>query len=128
MSSHKFPRELASWIAVLAILMAALAPAISHALGTQGVASWTEVCTAQGSKWVQGDSDAADGSVPAAEHALEHCPYCSIHSSTIGIPAAPLLDLAAADLAHATPSAFLAAPHTLHAWLSAQPRAPPLVS
>jgi len=123
MQFRRITRLVASWIAVLAVLMAALAPAASHAVGSQGAASWVEVCTAQGSRWVQ--NDAGGDSIPGAEHALEHCPYCSIHPNAVGIPPAPLQDLPAAGLAHAVPQAFLAAPRTLHAWVSAQPRAPP---
>lgn len=126
MPLRRVTRLVASWIAVLAVLMAAIAPAVSHAVGSPGAASWVEVCTAQGSKWVQ--NDAGGDSIPDAEHALEHCPYCSIHPNAVGIPPAPLQDLPAAGLAHAVPQAFLAAPRTLHAWVSAQPRAPPHLS
>jgi hypothetical protein len=128
MQFRRLTRRFASWIAVLAILMAALAPAVSPALGTTGAASWVEVCTAQGSKWVQADAGTGGDSAPGAEHALEHCPYCSIHPNAVGIPPAPLQALPAAELAHAVPLAFLAAPRTLHAWVSAQPRAPPQFS
>lgn len=115
---------MASWIAVLAVLMAALAPAISHALGSQGAASWVEVCSAQGSRWVQDDAQTGDPA-PGVEHALEHCPCCSIHPDALGLPPAPLQALPAPAPRHAVPQAFLAAPRTLHAWVSAQPRAPP---
>ena len=128
MQLRRLTRRFASWIAVLAILMSALAPAVSHALGTAGTASWIEVCTSQGSKWVQSNDEPGGDSAPGAEHALEHCPYCSIHPNAVGIPPAPLQALPAAGLAHAVPQAFLAAPRTLHAWVSAQPRAPPQFS
>ncbi|MEI2678917.1 MAG: DUF2946 domain-containing protein [Burkholderiaceae bacterium] len=128
MPYRRLTRRFACWMAVLAVLMAALAPAISHALGTTGATSWTEVCTAQGSRWVQEDGARGGDPAPGAQHAFEHCPYCSFHSHEVGIPPAPLRALPASEPAPAVPQAFLAAPRTLHAWLSAQPRAPPLFS
>ena len=128
MEFRRFTRRFTSWMAVLALLMAALAPAISHALGATTATSWTEVCTSQGSKWVQRDAAPSDDSAPVTEHALEHCPYCSLHQHDVGIAPSPLRALPAAELAHTVPQAFLTAPRTLHAWVSAQPRAPPLFS
>jgi Protein of unknown function (DUF2946) len=112
---------------MLAILMAALAPSVSQALGLSKGISWIEVCTAQGSKWLQGDLDGS-GSAPASEHVLEHCPYCSLHVLALGMPPAPGLVAPVPRLRHDRPMAFLAAPRTLHAWVSAQPRAPPIFS
>jgi hypothetical protein len=119
-------RRLATWIAALAILMAALAPALSHALGAQQAASWIEICSAQGSKWLPVDDDGS--SKPKAAHAFEHCPYCTVHAQGLGLP--PVVPAVAhpAGLHDIAPQAFLAAPRTLHAWVSAQPRAPPLFS
>lgn len=122
-------RALTSWIAVLAILMAALAPSISHALGTRNAASWLEVCSAAGAKWVNAGGDTDDKSpVPSGAHPLEHCPYCSLHANAIAIPAKPAAAVPVLLPAHDLPTAFLAAPRTLHAWVSAQPRAPPSFS
>lgn len=120
-------RLLTTWIAILAVLMASLAPSVSHALGLSNGASWIEVCTAQGSKWQQSDSDDSR-SAPAAAHVLEHCPYCSIHAPALGLPPVPEVVPLSLDLKDEFPLAFLAAPRTLHAWVSAQPRAPPLFS
>ena len=116
-------RRLATWIAALAVLLAALAPAISHAMGS----SWVEVCTVQGSKWVPVD-DGGDAGQTDPAHALEHCPYCSLQLPALAVPpVTPQLPLVVAPTDE-FPLAFLAAPRTLHAWVSAQPRAPPLVS
>lgn len=121
-------RQFASWIAILAVLMSALAPAVSHGLGTRGVAAWVQVCTAQGTTSGRSDAAPGDDSAPGVEHAFEHCPYCSVHPDAAGIPPAHLHALPPAGLAQAVPHAFLAAPRTLHAWVSAQPRAPPPAS
>ncbi len=116
-------RRIASWIAAFAVLLAALAPALSHAMGS----GWVEVCTVQGSKWVQVDAGGDAGQTDPA-HAFEHCPYCSLHVPALAVPPVPPqppLVLAPTD---EFPLAFLAAPRTLHAWVNAQSRAPPFVS
>lgn len=121
-------RHIASWVATLAILMAALAPAISQALDLQGRVGWIEVCTTQGAKWVKADANAGTESEPGAEHEAGHCPYCTLHPNLVGLPPAPLQALPAPASGRAVPAAFLSAPRTLHAWVSAQPRAPPCSS
>lgn len=123
MRTRRAPRLLATWIAALAFLLAALAPTISHAVGS----SWVEICTAQGSKWVQAD-DGGDAGQPDAAHTLEHCPYCSLHVPTLGVPPTPEVLPSLLAPTDELPLAFLAAPRTLHAWVRAQPRAPPFVS
>lgn len=111
-------------MAALAILLASLAPSLSQALGSSKPGSWVEVCTAQGSKWVSAQGDGSP-SAPTAGHAFEHCPFCSMHAPALGLPPSsdplPLQLEGQADF----PPAFHAAPHTLHAWVSALPRAPP---
>ncbi|MBX3607361.1 MAG: DUF2946 domain-containing protein [Piscinibacter sp.] len=107
-------------MAMLALLLMSLAPAVSHALG----GTWTEVCTAQGSKWVRGEAKDA-GDAPAALHGLEHCPLCSVHAPVLGLPPAVDLGVPAPETSIGVTPAFLAAPRTLHAWVSALPRAPP---
>jgi hypothetical protein len=134
MSPSRAQRQLATWFAMLAILMASLAPSVSHALGLTRDASWIEVCSAQGARWVKGDSsdsisnESESGSVPAAAHLLDHCPYCSVHMPAWGLPPAHEVAPLALGLEDKLPPAFLAARRTPHAWVTAQPRAPPLFS
>jgi hypothetical protein len=117
---------------MLAILMASLAPSVSHALGPTRGASWIEVCSAQGAKWVQGDSSDPrsneSGSAPAAAHLLDHCPYCSVPMPAWGLPPAHEVVPLALGPEDELPPAFLAAHRTPHAWVTAQPRAPPFCS
>jgi hypothetical protein len=120
-------RRLTSWIAALAILLASLAPALSHALASATGSNWVEICTTQGSKWIQAGEDGSERA-PASGHALEHCPYCSLHAPALGLPPATDLAQPPPGLCHEVPLAFLSAPRTLHAWVSALPRAPPLFS
>lgn len=122
-------RHLGSWLAVLAILVASLAPTLSQAFGTGAAQGWIEVCSAAGSRWIASDAGVSD-TAPATsdEHPLAHCPYCHIHADG-GLPApGDALTLLLQGLSEARPPAFLQAPRTLHAWLSAQPRAPPASS
>lgn len=119
-------RRFAAWIAALAVLMAALAPALSHAMASGQGADWIEICSAQGTKWLPGEGD--DSGAPTTIHAFEHCPYCSVHAQTGDLPPVVPTVTPVAGLREVAPRAFLAAPRTLHAWVSAQPRAPPLFS
>jgi hypothetical protein len=120
-------RRLTSWIAALAILLASLAPALSHALASATGFTWIEICTTQGSKWIKTGEDGSEPG-PASAHVLDHCPYCSLHAPTLGLPPAAHWAHLPLRLSHEVPLPFLTAPRTLHAWVSAQPRAPPLFS
>jgi len=119
--------RLTTWIATLAILLASLAPSLSHALASVTGTDWIEICSTQGSKWVDAGEDGSERA-PASAHVLDHCPYCSIHAPALGLPPANDSAQMPSRLAHEVPLAFLAAPRTLQAWVSAQPRAPPQFS
>lgn len=81
MRFRRASRVLTSWIAVVAILMAALAPSISSALGAGNGASWLEVCSSVGAKWVQPDGSTSEQAPASGNvHLFEHCPYCSLQS------------------------------------------------
>jgi hypothetical protein len=127
MRSRRTHHQPTTWIAILVILLAALAPSVSHALNASKGASWVEVCTDQGSRWVQSTSEDS-GSLPSATHLMEHCPYCATQVPALGMPPAPEMRLPSIEPFTDRPPAFLAAPRTLHAWVSAQPRAPPFFS
>lgn len=136
MHRHRSHRVLKTWFATLALLVAALAPTLTQAFGLGGAKSWAEVCDAAGRiTWVQvsGNSAAApDAGDPApttpahaAQHILDHCTGCPMHAVALAMPLVPGLVVAPSEADSAPPLAFLAAPRTLHAWVSAQPRAPP---
>lgn len=127
MRAFRAHRRLTTWIAALAILLASLAPSLSHALASGSGANWIEICTTQGSKWIAAGEDGSERA-PASAHVLKHCPYCSVHAPALGLPPSNDSAQLPSRLAHEIPLAFLAAPRTLHAWVSAQPRAPPLFS
>lgn len=118
----KAARALTAWIAIAALLMAALAPSLSRAFAPAGaMALQADVCS------VAADMRDAEDGAPASRgaHPLEHCPYCTLHADGVAIPAAAQPTALLTDLRDGPPVAFLAAPRTPHAWVSAQPRAPP---
>lgn len=120
-------QRLVSWIACFAILMGAFAPAISQVLQSGSGTTWAEVCTSLGAKLVQVDAPASD---PATQlpggHLLDHCPYCSLHATALGLPPTPVAVPLLTSLRFGLPERFLTAPATPFAWTAAQPRAPPL--
>lgn len=120
-------RRLPTWIAALAILLASLAPSLSHALGSAQAASWIEICTSQGSKWIAEKTDDSPAA-PTAGHVFEHCSLCSMHAPTLGLPPLPALRPLPIEGHGEFPPAFFAVPRTLYAWVSARPRAPPQLS
>lgn len=115
-----------SWTACFAILLMALAPTISHAVRGDAPTGWAEICSVTGAKLISLDDTASSQPDSGEAQALAHCPYCSLHSSTPGMPPAPPAGLAPMPLGFELPELFLLAPRTLFAWASAQPRAPPL--
>ncbi|MFO1217249.1 MAG: DUF2946 domain-containing protein [Burkholderiaceae bacterium] len=117
-------RRIATSIATLAMLWAALAPALSHALGDRVGAAWVEICTTQGSRWMPSGGE-REPLAPGAGLVFEHCPVCSIHTPTLGAPpGAVVTGLVAAAreaLSHARP----AAPRARLDRSGVQARAPP---
>jgi hypothetical protein len=78
-------RLVVTWIALSAILFAALSPTISHALSAAVAATETvQVCTAQGMVTVTVDKADAGKPAPAPDHLAKHCTYCATHG---GAPA-----------------------------------------
>jgi hypothetical protein len=115
---------LTAWIAVFAMLFASAAPALSH--GAVGVedATWSQVCTVGGSKWVQ---ISAEGSAPSPTggHDLAHCPWCSVHVPSLGIPTAGLSPIPVPELTRFLAGAIIVEAGSRRAWLEPQPRGPP---
>lgn len=120
-------RHLAAWIASIAILFAALAPSVSHAMSTSSNGIWAEICSIAGTKYVKVDSDQgskADLSSASAIH-LKHCPFCATHAGSFALPpdAAQMPPLL--SLQDTRPLLFFQAPYPLPAWTTAPSRAPP---
>lgn len=139
MGKRKLQRAVAAWLAMFAVVIASVAPAISHAFAQPATASHAQIhVDADGapedlcSTDAEPDADTghahAGGHGPASSPALhlEHCPFCHLHADALQVPvvAVPILPTASRP---ARPLLFFLAPSLLHAWRSAQPRAPPAV-
>ena len=125
--------RLASWIAIAAVLFAALAPTISYAFpaSSQPQTLWQELCTAQSTKLVPGliagDTQQKPASGGMVMH-FEHCPYCFSHAGSIAMlfdsnPAVMRL-----NTSFSLPQLFYQSPYPLFAWVKSSPRAPPSIS
>lgn len=116
-------RALHVWIALLAILFGALAPAFSHAVAPRDrLAGSMEICTMDGIKTVSSD-DAGTGAPP--DHILKHCSYCLSHSTPPALPPTTGFVMASTASAERYPPLFYQAAHALFPWTAANPRAPP---
>jgi len=111
-------------MACLAILMAALAPTISQAFGSERDAALASICSANASRNTgtpSGSSNPGSGST----HAGDACGYCSMHLQGGWIPtfasAAPIALLPAFDVPHLAVTTRRSEP----AWQAPQSRAPP---
>lgn len=126
-------RRLIAWIATFAILLAALAPSISHAVAAaKGEKSlWVEICSIAGSKLVRvGDADGAkDPAAPVQKPmSMEHCPFCFTHAGSTGILPSAEFVLPPAAGKPVAPSLYYHSPRPLFNWAPAQSRAPPAFS
>jgi len=122
MRSNRLLRRASAWIAIFAILAAALSPSISHALAS--APDFGQICSVDGPR---GGAPASPDETPD-RIALEHCPYCASGAGSFAIlpaaPAAIFLDARPAIAAARTFPALKRRPP----YSSAQPRAPPSFS
>ncbi|HRP97710.1 MAG TPA: DUF2946 domain-containing protein [Rhodocyclaceae bacterium] len=129
MRLSKLGRSVTAWIAMFAILMAALAPSLAQAVsgvgGDREVRS-LEVCTLAGIKLVPLAGAAADPThdgLPLI--ALEHCPYCSTHAGSFALGPADIPVLALQPQRPPRPLPLVDIAHPLVAWSESSPRGPP---
>lgn len=127
MPFRRTTRSVTAWIAMFAILLGALAPALSHAMPQGGNGKrMVQVCTVAGVKMVAVDSQGEGKTGDADLLPAERCPFCSTAAAFPAIPSSPVLPFALNGLSEHFPSLLLDAPRTLFIWAAAQPRAPPL--
>lgn len=142
MFARRTLRHVTAWLAALAVLMAALLPALSHAVTARQAAAnggLIEVCTASGMAWINLGTasvpgvDAVSGAQPnLSENTLPAdtgmvmagCDWCATHAPGWSLPPVVALSLPPVQLAD-VPLAFLHAPRLLAVWASAHSRAPP---
>lgn len=127
--SFKRPiRLITAWTALLAIVLGAVMPAMSHALGHAGgkESRWVEVCTVAGTKLVAVDAQ-SDGDPASELLAAERCMFCAAHGAA-PLPAQQILPLTLKGGADEFPRLYFHAPRPLFAWITAPSRAPPLLA
>jgi hypothetical protein len=122
-------RRITTWIAIFAVLLAALAPSVSQALASspQQSTTWTEICTSTGMQFRQ-DIAPITGSGEREGIMSKHCPFCLNHACHFVLPTTPLefsLTIGA-SVAFFRPAATLPSPR--FACTSPQSRAPPVIS
>jgi hypothetical protein len=129
MMRNRMMKRLAAWLGCFAILLASLAPSISHALAASNGTSplWIEICSAQGLKSVETNKT---GDPSSTQHGLhfEDCPFCVTHAGSFSLlpPAGFILPVAGSS--SILPDLFYQSPHPLFVWAAAQSRAPPFRS
>jgi hypothetical protein len=94
-----------------AMLLAALAPAISRALAsTRGAGDWVEICTTTGMRWVQLQAPGPQGATADADdlaHALDFCGHCSLAAERFA-PLIPSLPAVAVLPGQRSPPGYIA--------------------
>lgn len=133
---HRARQRIATWLAIFAMLAAALAPAVSRA-ALPGEASryLADLCSASGTGVTRADASRGadfggaaskrDGESRPLAHALDRCPYCSFHSGASAPPAATGAPLLASPGGAPSARPSFVAPRPRDTWPPAQPRAPP---
>ena len=116
-------RKLIHWIAALAILVSALAPAVSQALSlaSNGQGFVVEICTTNGTKMTQviGDEE------PAPTVGMNgQCPYCVIQPLYF-LPEVHVYEFVAPQSYGALDARAYQAPTLSSSWLILPTRAPP---
>lgn len=120
-----------AWIVAFTFLLAALLPALSHAMVPERSGAIMEICSSTGARVVlmsvdmSGDSrdEKSSGGVSSM-----NCPYCAIHHGAPDLPPAPAAWQPSTALRFEHPQLFLHAPRPLFAWASALARAPPTIA
>lgn len=120
--------RLTAWIAMFAILLAALAPSVARALSpAQHAMPWTDICAAAGGQSAHGAAPAS-GSGQHQDAAFKHCPFCLPHAGHFALPAVAPQCFPAADGGAETFPPAVAIPSPRSIRVAAQPRAPPSLS
>lgn len=120
--------RLTAWIAIFALLLAALSPNLARVLASpQQAMPWTDICTIAGTQ----TADAAAPLPGSGQHegtAFKHCAFCLHYVGHFALATAPLALLSAIDAGAVAIPLFAARPFPRPIRVAAQPRAPPLVS
>lgn len=123
-------RRFTAGLATFAMLLAALAPAISSALAAANDqhVRWVPVCTADGARLVPVPTDADGVPVAPKAHHVDHCPFCAPNAPGAALPPSVAFVVPVVSGGDAVPPLFLDAPRPPAVWAATQPRAPPSAS
>lgn len=126
MPLSRLNRSVTSWIAIFAILMAALAPAISQAAyRASGDPMWLEICTAYGIE--RGSPDPApDPAGDSAQRLAKPCVYCSLFASTLPPLSQPMTVPSVRSGTDVIGEFVVLVPRPRLAWAASRARAPPV--
>jgi len=115
-----------AWLALYAMLLAALVPALGAALDPrEDRAGWIELCTAQGAvRWVVDPAAHPDGEIPSASSHAQ-CPFCAAHAPVLPSSQHTAFGVAPRDASPRIESAAREPRRTRVAWSIPHPRAPP---
>ena len=121
-------RRFTAWLAMLALVLAALLPTLAQAaVAGSDRSDWMQICSASGMVWIQAEPDAAGtDSAPMVDMEM-HCPWCTLHNPVAGLPPASVLNFTAAASTPLLGPVKVAAP-PVGVWTAAPARAPPLNS
>lgn len=128
MFPRRFHRVLMTWVAILALLAAAMVPTLALALAP-GAADMSDVCTMSVTDPSHGhDADARlDARNSTGLHATD-CLFCCLQGSGPGLPSVVRADVAPpAALRFSWLELFRSAPHTRPVWV-VRSRAPPFTT
>ena len=120
-------KSFVTWLAVAAMLAAALLPAMAHALSDDRIENimLAEICAPSG--MTSDLPPAAGGKVPGkhASH-MDDCPYFR-HASDMPVLPGAGIAVPSVIAAASVPPLFHLSPSPLFAWTAAKPRGPPLL-
>lgn len=113
-----------AWAALLAMLMALVAPTLSHAFADPSNAIAVEICSASGPKLTY--TLVIDNDKPASKQlgSSKQCAYCHSWQGAFALPSGSFR-LPLFTGAFSRPPLFYTAPTPLFSWIVAQPRGPP---
>lgn len=120
--------RLTAWVALFAVLLAALAPSVARALSpARHAMPWTDICAAAAG---QSAHDAAPASGAGQHEGMDfkHCPFCLTHAGHFALPAVAAQCFPAVEGGAETFPPVAAIPSSRSIRVAAQPRAPPLLS
>lgn len=131
MGFSRLTRCLTAWIACFAILLASLAPSISHAVVAVAISSSisTEECLIHGE--AHDAADHHDHSAPTHDPKglhFEHCPFCLTHAASFALLQTASFTLHEVSGFSLFSVLFYQAPRLPFVWVPAQSRAPPAYS